>query len=428
METTDLSAPDRPLTTRRTHRARRTVAAGLIAALIVVGGLVCIPIVSPATGAAVADWLRGIIGPQATAEIESLAFNLQDVFNRARYQVSGGQSQLNWDNSANATAPQAPAPTPAGSAIKPVTNRPAVQDAPVQTPPGLTSQPAVNVVTAPSAVTGWQAFGATTVSGDPIMARAVVQPDPARPYAQAALVRIDLSKVQLHLVAGTVEPTAVKGTPPVARPGDIPASDQSSGRLLAAFNGGFKAIHGGYGMQLENGVTLRPPLDGMATIGLYSDGGVRIGAWGRDIQSGGGLIAFRQNCPLLVDAGQINPHVNDENRKEWGYTVKNLDTTWRSGVGLSRDGRFLIYAAGNSLTVEALAHALQQAGAEYAMQLDINGYYTRFVTYSASIGQPLTAHKLLKEMTGDPLQFLRPYDRDFFYIVTRPAVMAQAAR
>jgi hypothetical protein len=404
------------------------VAAGLIAALIVVGGLVCIPIVSPATGAAVADWLRGIIGPQATAEIESLAFNLQDVFNRARYQVSGGQSQLNWDNPANtpanAAAPQSP--SPAHSAIKPVTNRPTVQDAPARTP-SLTIQPSVNAVTAPSAVTGWQAFGAIAANGDPIMARAVVQPDPARPYAQAALVRIDLSKVQLHLVAGTVEPIAVKGTPPVARPGDIPASDQTGGRLLAAFNGGFKAIHGGYGMQLENGVTLRPPLAGMATIGLYSDGSVRIGAWGRDIQSGGGLIAFRQNCPLLVDAGQINPHVNDENRKEWGYTVKNLDTTWRSGVGLSQDGRFLIYAAGNSLTVEALAHALQQAGAEYAMQLDINGYYTRFVTYSATAGQPLTAYKLLKEMTGDPTQFLRPYDRDFFYIVSRPAIMVQAA-
>lgn len=230
------------------------------------------------------------------------------------------------------------------------------------------------------------------------------------------------SSGQLHLVLGTVEPVAVKGTASVIRTGDIPVSDQVSGVLLAAFNGGFKSIHGGYGVQVAD-VSIRPPLDGMATLGLYRDGTVKIGAWGRDIQSGRDLISYRQNCPLLVDAGQINSHVNDENRKEWGYTVKNLDTTWRSGVGLSRDGRFLIYAAGNSLTVESLAQALQQAGAEYAMQLDINGFYTRFVTYTpaaSSAAKPaLVANKLLKEMSGDPALFLHPYDRDFFYLTAK---------
>jgi hypothetical protein len=203
-------------------------------------------------------------------------------------------------------------------------------------------------------------------------------------------------------------------------------SDQTSSLLLAAFNGGFKAIHGGYGMQLDNGVTLLPPLDGIATLGLYRDGTVKLGAWGRDLQSSNNLVAYRQNCPLLVDAGQINPHVNDENRKEWGYTVKNLDTTWRSGVGLSKDGRFLIYAVGNSLTVQSLAQALQQAGAEYAMQLDINGFYTRFVTYTPAVtsnaGSALMANKLLKEMSGDSTQFLHPYDRDFFYLTLKPGV------
>ena len=127
---------------------------------------------------------------------------------------------------------------------------------------------------------------------------------------------------------------------------------------------------------------------------------------------------------LLVDEGQINPHVTDENRQEWGYTVKNLDTTWRSGLGISQDGRFLIYAAGNSLTVQTLANALQQGGAYYAMQLDINSFYTRFVTYQAApdpkaSGYPLVANKLLNQMSGDPALFLHPYNRDFFYITYR---------
>ncbi len=432
------------VSTARTTKPKRTrlwlrVCVSIIAvAVLAAGGLVLIPIVSPSTGAALADGLREIIGPEATAEIESVAFKLQDIFNRTRYQVSGGQAQISWadptDTTTKPTTDSTPAPQ-ARTSVQPIANKPLADkplaDKPLAAPveprtSRLADQSAVNVLTAPGGVTGWQAFGATAVNGDPIMARAVVNPDLTRPYAQAALVRIDLSKVQLHLVAGTIEPKAVPGTPLVTRSGTIPSVDQANGLLLAAFNGGFKAVHGGYGMQLDTGVTLRPPLDGIATLALYRDGTVKIGAWGRDIQSGSDLIAYRQNCPLLVDAGQINPHVNDESRKEWGYTVKNLDTTWRSGVGLSKDGRFLIYAVGNSLTVESLAQALQQAGAEYAMQLDINGFYTRFVTYTpaaSSTGRPaLVANKLLKEMSGDPAQFLHPYDRDFFYVTLKPSI------
>ena len=268
----------------------------------------------------------------------------------------------------------------------------------------------------------WQAFG-PTVNGTPIIARATVNPDPGRPYASVALVRIDLSLTRLSVVPGTVEPIAAKGVPAFPRPGQIPSDVQTSGDLLLAFNGGFKAVHGGYGMMVD-GITIRPPLDNMATVAMYQDGRVKIGAWGRDITTTTDLTAYRQNCPLLIDEGQISSSVNNENRKEWGYTVKNLDTTWRSGLGMTRDGRFLIYAVGNSLTVESLAQALQQAGAYYAMQLDINGFYTRFVTYQTSNskinGISAKASKLLNEMQGNSDQFLQPYDRDFFYVTVRP--------
>ena len=392
-----------------------------------------VPVVSPATGAAVADGLRSIIGPEAVAEIESFQFRLQDAFNRTRYQVSGGQSQISWADSGNGTSAPSKAITakpavgksPANPAAKPQTNPPAepVTNQPVT--PGASQAPdlSVDVVTAPSPVDGWQSFG-PLINDAPVMARTVVKPDPARPYAQAAAVRIDLSNTQLHAVPGTVEPVAAKGTPAFKRPGEIPPVDQSPDTLLAAFNGGFKAIHGRYGMMVD-GITLLPPTDNLATLALYKDGSVRLGAWGRDFSASNDMVAFRQNCPLLIDQGVINPHVTDENRREWGYTVKNLDTTWRSGIGISQDGRFLIYAAGNSLTVQSLAEALRQAGAYYAMQLDINGFYTRFVTYQVAdnpqaFGYPVIAHKLLNEMSGDPALFLHPYDRDFFYLTTKP--------
>lgn len=412
----------------RRRRPRKWLLALLACGLffmLLLGGLVAIPVLSPATGAAMADDLRAVFGPEFVAELESVSFRVQDSVNRARYQASGGQPQLNWDQGAVTTTltlkrPTKPASTPSNlvASNKPTTVAPAEPIAPALPQSTLTA------VSAPSpANLVWQPYGAT-VNDVPIMARAFVQPDPSRPYARAAIVRIDLSQIQLHLVPGTVEPVAAKPIPGFKRPGLIPLSDQTPDALIAAFNGGFKAINGHYGMMTADGVTLLPPINGLATIAQRVDGSIQIGQWGRDLTASDPLTWYRQNSPLLVDQGQINPHVNDESRQEWGYTVKNLDTTWRSGLGISQDGRFLIYAAGNSLTVEALAQALQQAGVYYAMQLDINGFYTRFVTYRAAdnpkvIGHPLVADKLLKEMSGDPALFLHPYDRDFFYITLK---------
>ena len=391
--------------------------------------LAALPVLSPGLGASVADTLRAVVGPGPVAEIESISFQLQDVANQVRYRLTGGQPQMTW-TSAGQPEPT-PTPGPDTSAPGPDTSMPKPPKGQASTSHAAQSErpaPILSVVDAPPSIEGgWQAFG-PSVAGSPAMARASVKPDPTRPYAQAALVRIDLSRTQLGVVPGTVEPAAAKGVPPFPRSGDIPASDQA--KLLAAFNGGFKAVHGGYGMMVD-GITILPPKDGIATLAIYRDGSVRLGAWGRDITSTVDMVAFRQNCPLLVDAGQINPTVNDGSRKEWGYTVKNLDTTWRSGLGISRDGRFLIYVVGNSLTVESLGRALQEAGAYYAMQLDINGFYTRFVTYApsdaANSKYPVKADKLLKEMTASPTQFLTPYDRDFFYVTAAPHVNAVAS-
>ena len=87
--------------------------------------------------------------------------------------------------------------------------------------------------------------------------------------------------------------------------------------------------------------------------------------------------------------------------------------------GITRDGRFLIYATGPSLTVQSLGDALRIAGAYNAMQLDINGFFTRFAIYHTAppnSRHPVAADKLLNEMSVTPNQFLEPYDRDFFYV------------
>jgi hypothetical protein len=340
-------------------------------------GLVAIPIISPDLGATVADGLRSIVGPEPVAALESLSFRLKDTLKQIGYQASGTTSPVTWSDTA----------------------------------------------AAPTVEGGWQAFGPMS-HNQPVMARTSVKPDPDRPYAGAALVRIDLAQVELHILPGVSEPEAVPGVPSFPRPGHISAEVQASGKLLAAFNGGFKAVNGHYGMMTDQGVVLQPPLDGIATLAFYRDGRLRLGEWGRDITASADLVAYRQNCPLLLDAGQIAASVREGNQRDWGVTIQNAAATWRSGLGLSRDGRFLIYAAGDSLTVESLARALQLGGADFAMQLDINSLYTRFVTYRPADVQtskyPVVAQKLLDQMPGlGQTVFLSPYDRDFFYITAR---------
>jgi hypothetical protein len=135
------------------------------------------------------------------------------------------------------------------------------------------------------------------------------------------------------------------------------------------------------------------------------------------------MIAFRQNCPPLLQSGQVNPALSGDNRKAWGYT-NNTDITWRTALGITQDGRYLIYAVGNGTSAETLAEALQQAGAYNAMQLDINQFYAHFFTYqpsdpATSKGFNLTGQRLVNEMIYNPHLYLTPYPRDFFYITLR---------
>lgn len=424
-----------PLETTYFKPARRfwitIIVIGVLLLMGVSASVAIIPVFSPSTGAWVADTLRSVIGPGPVAALESLSARVTDFYNRERYQITGSKPDISWEipaitpNSPPKIAAQKPSTIAKPTQVPSVLPKQRKQSAPIptQTAPGNLMVPAApnltNVLTAPPDLNGgWQAFG-PTASGAPLMARAVVNPDPTRPYAQAALVRIDLTKTRLYMVPGTVEPVAAKGVPAFPRPGRIPENVITSGRLLAGFNGGFKAVHGSYGMMVD-GVTILTPIPGMATIAIYKSGEVRIGAWGRDITLTPDIVAYRQNCPLLVDAGQINPAVNNGRFKDWGFTVNNVDATWRTGIGITQDGNYLIYAVGNSLTVESLARALQQAGGYYAMQLDINGFFDRFVTYAPATSPyaryPLVAKKLFSTMSATQAQFMDPYNRDFFYV------------
>jgi Phosphodiester glycosidase len=242
--------------------------------------------------------------------------------------------------------------------------------------------------------------------------RTFLQPDPTRPYTLVAVVAIDLTRTRLHFVLGSDEPAGPPGPP---RSGAIPPSDRVANVLLAAFNGGFKARHGLFGA-MADGITALPPRDGLGTVVIYKDGSVHLGEWGADLTISPDLAAFRQNGPLVVQHGQINPRIHNNLPEDWGYTVIDVSPTVRTGIGLSADEKTLFYFCGPSLSMEALAKSMQAAGAWNAIQLDINNYWALFVKFQPS-GSNLIPEALLPNlMVANIERYLWDYSRDYFYI------------
>jgi len=198
------------------------------------------------------------------------------------------------------------------------------------------------------------------------------------------------------------------------RPGAIPKEDFRPGIILGAFNGGFQAKHGQFGAMADGQVAL-PARDGFGTIAIYNDGRVDLGVWGAGIQSSPDIQAWRQNGPLMVSQGDINPHTADIDPQSWGYVFGGGVATFRSGVGLSEDRQTLFFVIGPSLTTGSMAAAMQQSGVWNGIQLDINRPWTRFDK------AVLEDDKLVPEPAVDGIavgdyRFFRPYKRDFFYI------------
>jgi hypothetical protein len=250
--------------------------------------------------------------------------------------------------------------------------------------------------------------------GRTVAYRTVLQPDKTRPYALAAIVAIDTQRVRLHFVLGTQEPVSSEK---IARPGKIPGTDLVSGSILAAFNGGFQAKHGQFGA-MADGVVALPARDGLGTLVIYKDGHLDLGVWGTDVTQTPDMESWRQNGPPVITRGVINAHTSVNDTQDWGIGLKGVVATWRTAVGLSKDRRTLYFVIGPSLTIGALASAMQQAGIWDGLQLDINKSWTRFDKATFKNGK-LVAAPLLPEIIQDNRLF-RAYKRDFFYLTAAP--------
>ncbi len=234
------------------------------------------------------------------------------------------------------------------------------------------------------------------------------RPEPEYPQLVVGVAWIDHTRTSVMLYPGISEPAV---TMPSRGPAEVPMSARSG--VVATFNSAFKLQDSGGGFAYDRH-TYAPMKPNTATIVRYRDGRVDVISWhgGSDVPPS--VIYARQNLPLIVNGGRPNPNLS--NGPQWGATLGNAIMVWRSSIGVDRHGN-LIYVAANDQTVSSLAAIMIRAGAVRAMELDINTYWTSFITYRYPGARDPA--NLLADMDRSPTRYLTPDDRDFFAVYVR---------
>jgi hypothetical protein len=212
-----------------------------------------------------------------------------------------------------------------------------------------------------------------------------------------------------------------------------PIKPGQAATLVAAFNGGFKMAdaRGGY---YTEGRMVYPLVAGAASLVIYADGSVTVGAWGTDVGMAGNVVSVRQNLVPLVAGGQPTALAASGDWQAWGNTcgayscaasVPGIEHQWRSGVGVTANGA-LVYVVGPALDPLQLAQLLARAGVVRGMQLDINPSWPVFASYAPraprGLAAPSNGSKLLSTTKQGPGTFFEPWwARDFITMSARPA-------
>jgi hypothetical protein len=241
---------------------------------------------------------------------------------------------------------------------------------------------------------------------------------------RAGIAWMDTKLLSARLYSGSVSPGGIgyKYTAPIL-PG-------AAATLVAAFNGGFKMsdAHGGY---YTEGRMIDPLVAGGASLVIYANGSVAVGAWGTDVSMSPSVVAVRQNLVPLVAGGRPTALAASPDWKAWGNTcgarscaasVPGIDYQWRSGLGVTADGG-LVYALGPALDPLQLAQLLVRAGVVRGMELDINPGWPVFASYKPAIANgsagPSNGTKLLATRLGPGIFFQTAYARDFITMSAR---------
>jgi len=261
----------------------------------------------------------------------------------------------------------------------------------------------------------WHSVG-RLVHGSPAVYEAFLRPDALHTSLVAGVAWMDTKLLKATLYSGSMIP----GGGPYRF--TAPIEPAAATTLVAAFNAGFRMgdASGGYYTQ---GKTIVPLRSGAASVVIYQDGSVKLGAWGRDVHMTPNVVSVRQNLNLLVDGGRPVPGLNANDTTQWGVTLGNQVYVWRSGLGITANGA-LVYVGGPGLNITTLADLLVRAGAVRGMELDINTDWVNFASFTPATptGLASTANgkELLANMAGDPSRYFASWwARDFFTMSAR---------
>ena len=218
--------------------------------------------------------------------------------------------------------------------------------------------------------------------------------------------------------------------------------------VVAAFNGGFQAQHGEFGMEANHIPYLGPKPYG-ATVMELTDGSTAFGTWPPSSRLDGAqivpqeILSLRQNLTSLVEFDRFNPW----QRTWWGGTPPGWgDTihTARSAICLTKEN-FVGYFWSAIISADDLAAALLAAGCQYGIHLDMNAGHAGFEFYNVGptaawnpLGRPMQtdweadgkvpqmpdwtfrARRMVRSM-GHMLfpRYIQREGRDFFYLTSR---------
>lgn len=277
----------------------------------------------------------------------------------------------------------------------------------------------------------------------PAFATTYLRADRERPYTRIYITVWDPRQVELHPAAGAAEPVDATGN---AGPGLIPRTPKTMRRLVGAFNGGFQAMHGEFGLMADGHMYL-PPKPYGATVAELRDGSTAFGVWPASAEVPEQVVGYRQNLTPLVFRGKLNPY----GRTWWGGTPPGSTDqvhTARSGLCLTAD-RFVAYFYGTEIDAMVLGEAMLRARCDVGLHLDMNAGHTGLEFYHAApaaewapFGRPLQHDWEAEGDLGGGMpgwrfrgrrmvrgmglmnfpRYIHREGRDFFYLTLRPVL------
>lgn len=250
----------------------------------------------------------------------------------------------------------------------------------------------------------WQTV--VTVKGQPAVQVASVRPDGQHTSFVVGVMRMDPTLVTGRLHPGTLDPGGSWKTST-----SLTKADQTD--VVAAFNGGFRLTDPSHPGYYAEGRTVKPLVNGAASLVLRTDGTADVGAWNREVAMGPDVVSVRQNLIPLVDDGQVNPTCATGGEQEWGSTVGQAAYIHRSGFGVTATG-VEVYVGGPALSVCTLGRILQDAGVVRGMELDINPNWVSGTYFHDRRGGQPQGFPLFPAEQVSPQHYLVPTSRDWF--------------